>query len=248
MSRTARPAPLLLCLLLCLSGASGCASQRWVTEPLTVAARCEACGERAGPGSGGRWVPDGRVTCAACLARAVVDDDEAEDLLEEARDLLDDVVGVEVEGPVSVQLASRPELFAGAPELAHPNLRAYCQIREVLRGKEVVSREFHVFALGGLPRENLRGILCHELFHVAQGQAGGASDDADPAFREGAACWVQVLVHRDLDEPRWAEQLLASRDRTYGGGLRRFVRLAEARGQEAALKLALTGKRFPPGY
>lgn len=241
--------PRLFLLLVVLVGLSGCASTRWEHEPLEVRAHCDACGRRTGPEEGGvRWVPDGRSSCAECAEDAVVTAEEAAELLSDARDLLDDELDLEVRPAVSVSLATRAELAAAAPELAHPNLRAFCQIRELLRGEEVVRRDYEILALGGLPATELRGILCHELVHVAQAEVHGASDEAQPAFREGAACWVQYRIHQELDEDRWVRQLIESRDPVYGGGLRRFLRLVDAKGEEEALRLALQRKRFPPGY
>ena len=41
---------------------------------------------------------------------------------------------------------------------------------------------------------------------------------------------------------------LASIEEADGGGLRRFLRLAQSKGEEEAIRLALERKRFPPGY
>ncbi|HBP22310.1 MAG TPA: hypothetical protein DEA08_31575 [Planctomycetes bacterium] len=241
--------PRALLLLVVLVGLSGCASTRWEREPLEVRARCDACGRRTGPEEGGvRWVPDGRCSCATCAEEAIVTAEGAAELLAEARELLEDELDLEVTPAVEVSLATRSELASAAPELAHPNLRAFCQIRELLRGEEVVRRDYEILALGGLPATELRGILCHELVHVAQAEVHGASDAGQPAFREGAACWVQYRIHQERGEDRWVRQLIESRDPTYGGGLRRFLRLAQSKGEEEAIRLALERKRFPPGY
>lgn len=239
----------LLLLVVVLLGLSGCASTRWERVPLEVRAHCDACGRRTGPERGGvRWVPDGRSSCAECAQEAITTREGAVELLAEARELLEDELDLEVRPPVEVSLATRAELAAAAPELAHPNLRAFCQIRELLRGDEVLRRDYEILALGGLPATELRGILCHELVHVAQAEIHGASDEAQPAFREGAACWVQYRIHQELGEDRWVRQLIESRDPIYGSGLRRFLRLAQSKGEEEALRLALELKRFPPGY
>jgi hypothetical protein len=231
--RRSWPATWSLVLLWLLAGPLwGCASTRF--GPLDERAVCDACNRVAEPEDGGRW-PDGRPSCGECRAEAVVDQGEGEDVLEEAQDELEDALDLEIEGPVALVLTERAELMRSAKDLAHPRLRAFCQIRERYLGEELVSRTFTIRALTALPRGLLRGILAHELFHVWQAEAG-APENATARWREGSANWAQWSVHRELGEDLWAEQMEGDPDATYGEGFRRFRRLAEALGTEAVLE------------
>lgn len=238
------PGPLraaALLLWLALSLCAGCASGGGFAE-LEAAAPCDACNRPAEPGLGGVW-SDGRPACGECREESVVDTSEGEEVLEEAREELEDALDIELEAPVALRLVGREELMREAKDLAHPRLRAFCQIRERYLGEELVSRTFTIQALRALPRGLLRGILVHELFHVWQAEVG-APEDASPGWREGSANWAQWLVHRARGETLWADQMERDPDLTYGEGFRRFRRLAEALGPEAALERVRTRADF----
>jgi len=219
---------------------SGCASSGFAE--LEARATCDACSRVAEPGEGGAW-SDGRVACGECLEEAVVEQGEAEEVLAEAREELEDVLELELEAPVALLLVERAALQEAAKDLAHPRLRAFCQIRERFLGEELVSRGFTIHAVTALPRGLLRGILVHELFHVWQAEAG-APEEASGPWREGSANWAQWRVHRERDEDLWAEQMERDPDAVYGEGFRRFRRLAEALGTEAALARVRTRADF----
>lgn len=232
---------LLLILSLVLSaGLSGCASSGF--RDLRGEDRCDACNRIAAPPEGGRW-KDERAACGECREEAVVSLGEAEDVLEEAREGLEDVLGAELEASVGLRLVDRPALLKAAGSLAHPRLRAFCQIRERFLGKELVSRSFTIQVVTALPRGLLRGILAHELFHVWQAEAG-APEDAQPAWREGSANWAQWSLHREWGETLWAEQIEGDPDPTYGAGFRRFRKLADLVGVEGALERIRRRKNF----
>lgn len=219
---------------------SGCASSRF--EPLDEVSACDSCNRLAGVEEGGRW-PDGRAACGECRDDAVFEQAEGEEVLEEAREELEDALDLELEAPVELLLVERDELLRSAKDLAHPRLRAFCQIRERYLGDELVSQDFTIRALTALPRDLLRGILAHELFHVWQAEAG-APEDSSARWREGSANWAQWMVHRERGEDLWAEQMEGDPDATYGEGFRRFRRLAESLGTEAALERVRARKDF----
>lgn len=211
--------------------------------------RCDACGGSvaAARGSPVRW-GDGRISCADCARDAVTKDDDAAAILEEVRGQLAKQLGVELGATrIPIHLVQRPRLLELAgPELADPNLKAFTQVEERW-DNGVASRSFEIFALHGLPRGALYGVLAHELFHVAQARSGAPSD-TDPALREGSANWVQwaLLVSRG-DEVR-ARLLWDDDDPIYGVGFRRFSKLASDRGDSEALAVGLASRRFPTGY
>lgn len=240
-------------LILVLVSLMGCASPSgWEAQPLDddVAGACDTCGELTDEALGGVTWPDERLACERCLERAVVDDDAAREVFDEAHSELRDLLGLEhlAEARARLELTDRPRLLRLAGEVAHPDLRAFTEILEVVRGDEVESRRFSVHVLKGMPRACLLGILCHELFHVWQTLRGGIRQAVDPAFREGAAQFVQFRVLELRGETAWTERLLANPDPVYGGGLRRFRKLVADRGQEEALQLGATRGAFPRGF
>lgn len=216
---------------------------------LAATPRCESCGLPAagerGPSS--RW-DDGRVTCRVCRGDAALDRADAREVCLAARRSLRDVLGLDLgslEPPVV--LSSCHELGARAGTLAHEGLKALTEVEE--RGASDGARgerRYRIYALYGLARVGLRGVLAHELFHVLQSEATAAT--IEPALREGAANYVQVRVLRALGEEVRARLLEEDRDPVYGEGLRRFERLAHDRGERAALEVGLHGPRFPEGY
>jgi hypothetical protein len=212
---------------------------------------CDGCGRPARTATQpGKRLTDGRVSCPTCAATAVHDEGEAESILSQARADLIRLLGLERldDVDVPVRLVARDELLRRAGrELADPDLKAFTQIEERVEGDRLRSRTFEIHVLYGLPRMTLLGVLAHELFHVAQASSG-APRDMDPALREGSSNWAQWRVLVARGEKVRAQQLLEDEDPIYGVGLRRFVRYAERKGTELAVKLGLRGKGFPLGY
>jgi hypothetical protein len=211
--------------------------------------RCDACGGSVAAAAGDpvKW-SDGRVSCADCARTAVTKDADAAAVLDEVRADLARVLGVAL-GPsvVPIRLVGRPRLLELAgPDLADPNLKAFTQVEERSDG-DVTTRAFEVFALVGLPRAGLYGVVAHELFHVAQARSGAPSD-TDPALREGSANWVQWRLLSVRGEEARAKLLWDDDDPVYGGGFRRFAKLAADRGERDALTTGLSARRFPSGY
>lgn len=226
----------------------GCAGAPPPAAPLPEArlaarapdARCSACTLPISSAAF-EW-PDARVVCGACRDEAVVDPQEARELLLVARADLQDRFGVVFEGAAfDLTLVDQPTLLLDAGEdLAHPALQAFSAISP---------RACRIEALYGLPRVALRAILVHELFHTHQTDArepGGGPIDL--AFIEGAAQFVQLRLLEALGGHGWAARLVANEDPIYGQGLRRFRRLASVVGEERALDLGARQTRFPPGY
>jgi hypothetical protein len=215
----------------------------------TASPRCEVCGFPAGERGHAVPLDDGRRTCADCRLTAVNDSAEAAAALLEARGLLARELGLTL-GPITVPVAlvSRQKLLEEAADVGKPAIQALTVAREDApsanggRG----ARSYRVIALYGIPRAALVAILGHELFHVLQCEASPA--ERDPAFREGAADYVHVVLLRAQGEEGRARLLESVTDTVYGEGLRRFERLARARGRKEALALALGSTAFPDGF
>jgi len=208
-------------------------------------AACDACDR---PADGRAW-PDGRRSCARCRELAVVGPAGLAGARAEALAGLRERFALDlVPERLTVTLVDRDDLvrLAGAT-LAHPHLRAFTEVEDSYRGERLVHRQFRIYVLRGLPGPALVGVLAHELFHVHQVLSGGGLR-AEEVFREGAAQYVQHEVLQAIGAHEWADRLRRGDDPVYGAGLRRFQALVTARGEEAALRLGATGRRFPSGY
>jgi hypothetical protein len=211
--------------------------------------RCEGCGLPAEGERGGssRW-EDGRITCRTCRADAALEAPDARQALRAARETLADVLKLDlgsVETPVV--LVGEQELHAHAGALAHAGLKALTEVEE--RGSVENARgerRYRIYALYGLPRAGLTGVLAHELFHVLQSEASAAPQEA--ALREGSANYVQVRVLRSRGEDVRARLIEEDSDQIYGGGLRRCEKLALDRGEAKALEMGIHAVHFPEGY
>jgi hypothetical protein len=217
-------------------------------------ARCSAC---TGPLGEAAWTwPDGRIVCERCHQAAVVDPTEAGELLADAQAELERQ-GLPALASPALRLVDRRTLLADARELAHPALQAFSSIVPgAATPGRAPPRATTIEVLYGLPRVALGGILVHELFHAHQAARRQDPRPVDLAFVEGAAEYVQLRALQ-RSEPGdeggevgegWAARLVANEDPVYGGGLRRFERLAAAVGEARAIELGLTCGRFPPGY
>ncbi len=208
---------------------------------------CDGCGLPV-TGTVSRW-KDGRITCAACRRDAILEPADARRLVDEARALLRKTVGLDARGiEVPVKLVGRPELLADAREVSGPAVKAFTGVTEDAPSSDGSrgARRYRIVALYGLPRAELIAILGHELFHVLQVERSGA--ERDPAFREGAATYVQVILLRALGQDVEARLLEKETNPTYGEGLRRFEALVKARGEREALELGLRSVAFPRGF
>jgi hypothetical protein len=99
-----------------------------------------------------------------------------------------------------------------------------------------------IYVEAGLTRGLLLGTLAHELGHAWQSEQLGASAGAiDPLVSEGFAEWVayHTLLARGM-------RTLASRARArqdvYGRGLERLLGIEQAKGRDAVLRAARTGR------
>ncbi|MBI3724587.1 hypothetical protein HY251_11625, partial [bacterium] len=193
---------------------------------------------------------DHRATCAVCRRDAVFSQEGARETLEAAREALASVLASD-RGKIetAVTLLPRPELHAKAGPLANRWLKGLTEVEEegAQDGKRG-ARRYRIFVLYGLPRAGLLGVLCHELFHVFQSEKNPKTLEADAAFREGAANYVQVCVLNARGESLRARLLERQGDSVYGEGLRRFEKLAADRGLRRAIELGAREQRFPDGY
>jgi len=215
------------------------------------ARRCDACGLPAAGSRGPAYVsPDHRVSCSVCQKEAVLSDDEANEVARVARAALADVLKIDLRSvPAPVALVLKPELQAKAGALSSNWIKGLTEVEEegAADGRRG-ARHYRIWALSGLPRRILVGVLAHELFHVFQSELNAEAGTADLPFREGAANYVEVRVLRSRGETLRARLLEKQGDAVYGEGLRRFERMAKELGERRALELGAKMQGFPEGY
>lgn len=213
-----------------------------------ASARCDACslpvnGERGGA----RELDDGRTHCGRCHDTAIFDESKARAVLAEARQELWRTLQIDVRSrALRLELVDRLRLarIAGS-ETA--NVKGFTEgIRpRIVRGRRIENGRWRltIYAVFGLPREALLGVLVHELFHVWQILNG--PERLDPIWREGAANYAQWRVLQRRGQSLWCLLLEQDPDPIYGDGFRRFQRWAERQPWRQCKRALARLRRFP---
>lgn len=194
---------------------------------------CEYCGRLTAEtltGKGTRY-PDGREICGICLKSAVTDIKEAHKVLDEDREALRKH-GIEIEQEFRLQLVSKTRMAGIGPTSNH-DLRGFAELKErsMMLGM-VKEQKINIFALSGMPKEVLRGVLAHELMHVWMFTHGPES--TDPALAEGSCEYAAYLVMKDRksDLARYALKEMQERDDpVYGEGYRKVTGFVQSVGE-----------------
>jgi len=196
--------------------------------------RCDACSlPTEGERGGSRTLRDGRIHCATCQATSINDLFLARQILSEARRLLREELGIKIPGQTPVFALADRRFLARLAQVKVPRVKGFTEASRRERalpggGLRAGPWRIKIWAVYGLPREALLGVLVHELFHVWQLRSG--IDGLAPAFREGAANYAQWRVMKKRGDPLWPSLVETDPDPVYGNGFRRFRKLAEDRG------------------
>jgi hypothetical protein len=158
-------------------------------------------------------------------------------------------VGIEINSDdIELHLVNKNELreIAGG-KMADPNGYTLYNYSTVM-GK-TVSREFDLYVLDGMPREEYITAAAHELMHVWQYERSNA--DKDRAFCEGSCNFAAYLVLEQLtgDEVRYTiKKLEENPSPDYGDGFRRVKKMVEDKGVTFWLNHLKSRYSFPEGY
>lgn len=191
--------------------------------------RCDFCG--APVGKGGHRYGDGRASCVACRATAVVDRRALLDLEREARAWLQRRFGLRLR-PASecpVELVSAKQLaklqqkrFEATPGFDMRERGLFqASVTRRLQGDQEVGRTevLAIYVEDGLPLAEAYGTMVHELAHLWQ-HDHFPEGDVDLRYVEGLACWVQYQALRDGGFTAAAARVEGRTDAVYGAGFR----------------------------
>ena len=188
--------------------------------------RCHSCGLPAGRDRTGA---NGRPSCAACAATAVVAADEATRIYRAAERVIHDELGLSLNVPTSLTLVEPDELDAVLRDMGEDPTSG----GETLGVYTRRGRRRGIYAVAGLPRLLLLQVAAHELAHAWQMESAPLL--RDPVLREGFAEWVAYRVLLALGEGEAAERMLARED-TYGQGVRRLLEIERQVGVQGVIE------------
>jgi len=124
----------------------------------------------------------------------------------------------------------------------------YCQ-SHYAPGTARVDR-LDVYTRAGIPRDQLAGVMAHELTHgwaFIKGMPRGQA----PQLTEGGANLVKYYYLQTRNSPAADAQkhhMMLSKDPVYGDGMRRAMGYAKRYRIRGVLKLLAEQQDFPPGY
>ena len=193
---------------------------------------CEYCSRLKAErltGKGTRY-RDGREVCGRCLASAVTDVKQANLLLDTVLNILS-LHDIEISDEFDLHLVDKHEMVTLNPDAGH-EARGYTGLKQhsALFGL-VKAQEIKVYALTGMPRAVLKGVLAHELMHVWL--FTNAPLDMDDALCEGSCEYASYLTLRgspDKHAQFYLENQMANEDLVYGGGFRSVRNFVESVG------------------
>jgi hypothetical protein len=202
--------------------------QYWATNQITHEAKrvclkcsfltnyCTVCGWPAG--KDGLKLPDGRILCARCARRVVLDANETKRICAEVRNDLDKLFVRFLVFPANVELAvvDRPgleELFTNASaNFGCTNVPACLQSRT--NDDEV---EYEISLLSAQPRDELKAVCAHEYAHawIWENVPAQRRDTLGPDAKEGFCELVAYLLMDSQREEEVKKNILQN-GRTHG--------------------------------
>lgn len=192
----------------------------------TASRGCFYCGAKLG--SAASRTVDGRSLCAACVATAIRDLNQATLLYKKVLACIENQVGLQIQArprfglcaPVELQRVSR--YVASRRGMDGRVLGVYLRMDE--RGGILVEE--------GLPYWTLISIIAHELGHAWQIENGAAQHN--PQILEGFCEWLAYQVLGVLGGQRQQDRLMAQR-RFHGKALRTVLAIEQQVGREGLL-------------
>jgi hypothetical protein len=198
---------------------------------------CEFCGRLAAEKLTGKGVRyrDGREICGLCYASAVKDAEHAGAILDTVAAILSGY-GIEIDLEFKLKLIDKLEMARITPAVGREAWGSTdLKQRRTLLGL-VESRKIKVYALTGMPRVILMGVLAHELMHVWL--FTHAPLEMDHVLVEGSCQYATLLVLRDNSDrlaQHYLDTQIGAEDLVYGGGLRSVSRYVQGVGIAAWL-------------
>lgn len=217
---------------------------------------CRYCSAFLSPYSPwGRPVPyaDGRVVCGACDRSAVKTQAAAQARLDRVRGTIEGWGMKFGWGRIPVRLVGQSELTRIVAK-DHPGLRpdGVCQptLLYAPGSSTYAVKDLKISMLTGVPPVYFEKTAAHELMHAWMALNGCPREQA-PAFREGACNLIAFYYLQTMNSPKATELrklMMKEPDPTYGDGLRRHVRYAQAYRVRGMLALLKAETDFPAGF
>lgn len=220
--------------------------RRYCAECVRDRPRCDLC--QAPTGAGAVTLTDGQYRCVLCATDLVIGEPAIRLVYTDALTQLGNILDEPLRRTPPLDVVSRRRMGETRRAYAREAGRPPAQHGDEAAGRHVLG--FFVRSQGkpviyveaGLTRGLLLGTLAHELGHAWQSeQLGAAAGVVDPLVSEGFAEWVayHTLLARGM-------RTLASRARErqdiYGRGLERLLSIEQAKGRNAVLRTARTGR------
>ncbi len=210
---------------------------------------CEYCGRFTSIRltHGGETYPDGRHICGLCMKTAVNNPNQAERLMEKARQILKNY-GINIAHRViNLHLVNLDQLHDISPSQSSDE-RGLANYRMVETSTYRVS-EFDIYILNGMPKIDFMAVAAHELMHIWQYLNAPLKND--PALCEGSCNYASYLLMKHYpgkDADFRIKSLLENSDPVYGDGFRRVKRMVDERGIGYWLELLKDNREFTAGY
>lgn len=208
--------------------------------------QCDYCSRFiTGESDGGEQYPDGRVVCGICMKSVVKTQDEADSLLQVARDLL--LAEGIVLGPrrFDLELSSRAEMGQVSGGSGR-NKAGFTHVEQSsYLGGLITDNEVQIYILTGMPRIHVLATAAHELMHVWFGLHDRFH--TEDILAEGSCNYAAYLIlKRYPDEgEHLIKRMLEDKDPIYGEGFRRVKAYVDSVGLYGWLQY-LKEYDFPP--
>ncbi len=211
---------------------------------------CTYCGRYISESTsqGGFQYDDSRYICGICKKGAINKAHEAEKSMIFISQKLKNF-GIEINlDKTKLQLVDRNRLAQLSPDRNKDYAGLTKFEGNAIPGK-VISRNFNIYILSGMPRDNFRATMAHELMHVWL--YSKAPMEMDPALTEGCCNYASYLLLQNDRSKQVAyvlDRLENDPNIFYGEGYRRVKKMVRRMGIESWLEYLQNNKNFPSGY
>ncbi len=166
---------------------------------------------------------DGRLYCKYCMNNNIFSQEQAEMIFESIRQELKQSFGIATGHSIAIHLVSLPEMDQltgnnGTKELGLFKTEATLSTNLETNETSIVSEEYNIYVLYGLPIHKFYTVTVHELAHDWMTEYVG-----QPSRQEITEGWAEFLAWRYAKSKNWQLPMLdieENQDPVYGGGFR----------------------------
>ncbi len=180
---------------------------------------------------------DGRWICRKCLAKAVVDQREAQALFEQVRADMSEKLKLQTNHAVAFRLVDARELskIVGHQAMHENGYYHYQGTIDRATGK-TLSAQYRIYILSHLSPERFRDVAAHELAHdINQARYPRVTGKRNKQAVEGFAQYLSAVMNKHWGQDSLNADKLNNVDPDYVKGFQRFLELDRQGGMKAAL-------------